>query len=75
MWCGQCNNEVVDCTCSPSAAERISKHSGVAGHVASKWCRRCDSHYAACKCEDPAWAVRAGGKFYPLSAFGQADGS
>ena len=65
MFCGKCQNDLEDCTC-PDLAERMAGLGGVGSHVASRWCKACDKHYAACKCDEPDWKLRSGGKFYDL---------
>jgi hypothetical protein len=31
-------------------------------HVVFKWCRKCDNHYALCKCDPPEFYVICRGK-------------
>ena len=56
MWCAICNNQLHNCTCVPSAAERLS---GLKNdpNLIYKMCRKCEKHYSACKCEEPDWTT------------------
>lgn len=65
MFCGKCSNDLEDCVC-PDLAERMRKASGAGMNVASRWCSKCDQHYAACECDEPTWMLRSDGKLYDL---------
>ena len=65
MYCGKCDHPVEHCTCG-DITERMREVTGVGGHVASRWCAKCNKHYAECKCSEPNWMLRADGKLGPL---------
>lgn len=63
LTCTVCNVPIGDCICE-GVDESLKKVAfDPNGHVAFKWCRKCDKHYARCKCEQPDFAVVARGKF------------
>lgn len=59
MTCGKCNHGIGDCIC-PDADQRLREASD-SEFILFKWCRKCDKHYARCKCEEPDFGVRSGG--------------
>lgn len=61
MFCRKCNTELEDCTC-PDLEKRMRRVTDPGGHVAARWCARCDHHYARCRCEAPVWRLRADGQ-------------
>lgn len=60
MFCMKCNNEMGNCTC-PDKVERLNSLKS-SNHVAVKWCRKCDQHYAVCFCEHPDFTVMVAGR-------------
>jgi len=58
MHCGECNNDLADCTC-PDLQDRL-KDAAKGGHFVYRKCAKCDLHYAKCKCPDPEWVVEGG---------------
>ena len=60
MFCVKCQKDVSDCTC-PDIAERLRSLSDGSHHI-QRWCLACDQHYSQCKCENPVWGMRTGGK-------------
>ena len=57
MVCENCNLAINLCTC-PDVDERLATIPST--HVAVKWCRVCNKHYARCKCPVPDFYVRGG---------------
>lgn len=55
MFCGICNNDLKDCTCD-NLEERLAKLNNTPGFIYKK-CRKCQKHYALCKCEEPDWTT------------------
>jgi hypothetical protein len=58
MFCMKCHSDLTDCTC-PDLAERLAKACS-GGHVAIKWCRKCDKSYHQCECAIPDFYVKGG---------------
>jgi hypothetical protein len=54
----KCNKTIGTCTC-PDIEERLASVSR-SKFVAIKFCKRCNQHYARCKCPDPQFEVRGG---------------
>jgi len=67
LRCGLCGEPINECVCPGynREAEAI-EHCGPGGALASRWCRKCDSHYGWCECAHPIWVVRSEGKLYAL---------
>lgn len=61
MACNVCHAPLHDCTCE-DLNERMRHLTGAQGNIYSRWCRRCDSHYCRCDCEEPDWWIRSGGE-------------
>lgn len=59
LTCGTCGKRIAECTCKDQD-ERLRQASD-SDYVIFKWCRKCDKHYARCKCEVPDFGVRTGG--------------
>lgn len=55
MFCSKCQNELGDCIC-PDMDERLSSLKD-SPHLAFKWCKVCDKHYARCKCAEPQFYI------------------
>ena len=53
MICTVCDTTVDKCTCPGIDAELKAIAFNPEGHVMFKWCRKCDKHYARCKCTPP----------------------
>ena len=51
MWCAECQSELVDCTCTDLAEQLERAIEG--GHFTYRVCRKCEKHYARCRCENP----------------------
>jgi hypothetical protein len=64
MFCGQCQKELTECTCT-DLNDRMRDASD-SEFFAAKWCMKCDCYYTRCKCEHPEWAIRSGGKLIKL---------
>lgn len=75
MICTACNADIAMCTCPNRDAQL--KTACDSPHVAFKWCRVCDRHYARCTCVVPDFYVRAGGKELPTpdGGFTMGDGT
>jgi hypothetical protein len=58
MWCLKYNHDVGECTC-PDINERLARAFS-SDQVIAKWCRKCDKHYARCRCESPEWTTKGG---------------
>lgn len=58
MWCGICNKDLIECAC-PDLKERL-RAIAQSPHIMLRWCKKCDNHYALCKCEQPEWIVKTG---------------
>ena len=56
MFCIKCQHDLGECTCL-DLKERMDKLSG-SSYLAMRWCRKCDNHYAVCKCKKPDWHVK-----------------
>ncbi len=65
MYCAKCQSELLDCVC-PNLRELLAGMSDVGAPLASRWCKRCDSHYAVCSCSEPEWMLRVDGKLQAL---------
>ena len=65
MFCCRCQNDLEDCVC-PDLADRMRRASEAGTHVVSRWCGKCDQHYAVCRCEEPTWMLRADGELSAL---------
>jgi len=61
MFCVTCNTDVHDCTC-PDIDDRLRELTGASGPLLARWCLACDKHYARCRCTEPLFGVRTGGK-------------
>jgi len=60
LVCNRCGVSVAICAC-PDMDQRLREccdHE----HVAFKWCLSCNRHYARCRCKEPLFGVRTGGK-------------
>ncbi len=55
MFCGKCNNDLSECTCL-DVDERMATLKN-SPYLAFKWCRKCDKHYARCRCEEPQFYI------------------
>lgn len=55
MFCMNCQNDLVDCTC-PDLKERLASLKN-SPNLAIKWCKKCDNHYAQCKCAEPQFYI------------------
>jgi hypothetical protein len=73
MYCTRCNNEMNNCTCLDKA-QRLNSL-GQSNHVAVKWCRKCNQHYAVCFCEQPDFTVMIGGRDMGKGPHKMLDGS
>jgi hypothetical protein len=62
--CTICNQSVETCSCAETDARL--KATSESPNVMFKWCRRCDRHYARCRCEAPAFYLRSGGQEVPI---------
>jgi hypothetical protein len=62
--CTLCNRSIDNCTC-PETDESL-KWAADSTNVMFKWCRACDRHYARCRCEQPDFYLRCGGKEVPI---------
>lgn len=60
MECGKCLNDLHDCACA-DVDERLRSATDLDG-FAARWCMECDKHYARCRCAEPIWGIRVGGK-------------
>ncbi len=60
MFCVKCQTDLSECACE-DLKERLEKI-GKSPYIASKWCSKCNSHYAICKCKVPEWYIRQGGE-------------
>jgi len=56
MWCAACNNDISDCVCEVKAVERLASLRNDPNFI-YKMCRKCEKHYAFCKCEEPDWTT------------------
>jgi len=56
MFCGKCQNSLIDCTCL-DLEERLDK-AVVSGMFVYRYCKTCGKHYARCKCNNPVWATK-----------------
>ena len=66
MDCTVCGEDVWACKC-PDLNDRMRKASD-SEYVAMRWCQVCDSYYARCRCPEPDWVCRVGGRFMELPA-------
>ena len=58
---------MADCQC-PDRDEQLRKIAyDPKSYVAFKWCRKCDKHYARCKCEQPEFYAILRGKEIDVS--------
>lgn len=55
MFCTQCQNDLKDCTCDDLEDRLASLNNSP--HFIYKKCRKCQNHYARCKCEEPDWTT------------------
>jgi len=55
MFCMGCKNDLSQCTC-PDLEERLDD-TVLKGRFAYRRCKKCEKHYARCKCEDPEWEI------------------
>lgn len=62
MTCGVCGQDVATCACADQDARLRQASDGDA--VIFKWCRKCDKHYARCRCQEPDFGIRTGGQVY-----------
>jgi hypothetical protein len=70
LGCTVCNTDIEFCTC-PNRDQLLHDIAyDPEGHVAIKWCRGCDKHYARCKCEEPAFYVILNGKEWDMPVGG-----
>jgi len=51
----------MNCTCE-DLEERLARLNDIS-NLAIRTCKKCDKHYAVCKCKEPDWGVKIGGKF------------
>jgi len=63
----KCNKHVGDCDC-PDIQERLSGLGGAGTNTAVKVCRKCEQHYARCKCPEPDFFVRIEGEEVPVDS-------
>ena len=73
MVCITCSQDLKNCLC-PDKKERLNALAQ-ASHVAIKWCRKCQSHYAVCFCDEPDFTVMSGGKDLGKGPHKMMDGS
>lgn len=59
MYCMKCQNDLLDCTCD-DLEERLASLKN-SPKIIYKKCRKCDRHYARCKCEEPDWTTSRDG--------------
>lgn len=64
MFCVTCNKDLAACDC-PNKQQRL-KEASESPYVAFKWCAACDLSYHDCKCTEPVFMMRRGGKLEPL---------
>jgi len=62
LTCGICNTGIGDCTCPGRDDQLRAVAYNPESHVAFKWCRKCDKHYARCRCDPPEFYVILAGK-------------
>lgn len=60
MYCNKCSNSIKDCVCL-DINNRLRELSD-GEYVIFKWCLNCDKHYDRCRCLEPLFGIRTGGK-------------
>lgn len=65
MACVECGSDLDVCSC-PDIDERLRNLSDTQ-LIALKWCFECDKHYARCRCAEPLFGIRTGGRILPVA--------
>lgn len=60
LVCVQCGQNIADCPCADQ--DRRLRELAQSSGVAFKWCRKCDKHFARCKCEEFEFYLILNGK-------------